>query len=313
MMEFARKNGLQVDPGMATDRLVPRLVTEFTKNFFGSRAQSRTRMEAIVNHISSDPANASAFFKRIVGDVAPEELTKIGARATNALFRIAGRGSKSVADDVIKKAAGAGTPAESAAMIFSNPAALKLARSRMTKQEFEALKQSNIQGMISSASQATGKTGAIIDGEALKQSIAASRSSLNKHYGKETVDRLENLAVYAKAHNGIPLQFAESPITATAAITTAIAGTGVAGASTAIDPTGIAAPTVVAGTLAAAWIFNPRGLAGRWLTTGLVPKSAKVRAGIEAAASLGFRSKATESGLPQSGIDLAQELGGFGP
>ena len=317
LVEFARKEGLQVDPGAATDRIVPKLISEFTKNFFGSRVQSRTKMEAIVNHISSDPGNVQAFFKRIIGDVAPEQITKLNAKVNGALFRIAGK-SRSAADESLRAAASTRAPIEAAEIIFKDPAALSLAKSRMTKSEFQALSQANIQNIVAKSSTSTGKTGAIIDGDVLSREIASNRTVLDKHYGKDVIDRLENLAVYAKAHNGIPVQFAEAPVTAGSFLNTAIAGGGLAGASTAIDPTGIGAATVAAGSLAAAWIFNPRGLAGIWLTTGLVPESIARRVGAEVATSLGVRSGLTgpaeNFGKPAVGraVDLASQLGGFG-
>lgn len=285
--EFARRNDLYIDPGQVTDRIIPQFITNMTKNFFGSRLQSRKKMQALVNHISADPLNEDAFFKHIFDAMPLEKLALKNTVTAGVVSRVASAlpNRKSEAAQTIMLAAGK-TGGEAAEILFTHPAALALFRREATKKEFGDLTQAHLQNMIQrSATQVGDDARLVIDGNLLLQQIKSTRPALEKYYPKQVLDRLENFAVYVKAHRPIPVQLSEAPmITPQSTLVNAILG---GGAIT--DPTGVSAALIGLSTAFASHLFNSRSPISKWLTTGLMPKGWGKRFSAEAAANFAVR------------------------
>jgi hypothetical protein len=285
--EFARRENLHIDVGQVTDRIIPQFITNMTKNFFGSRLQSRKKMQAIVNHISADPLNVNAFFKKIFDAMPLEKLAAINTATAGVVSRVASKvaSTKSEAAQTVMLAAGK-TAGEAAEILFTHPAALALFRREATKKEFGDLTQAHLQNMIQrSATQVGDDARLVIDGDLLIQQIKSTRPALEKYYPKQLIDRLENFAVYVKAHRPIAVQLSDAPmITPQSTLINAMLG---GGAIT--DPTGVSAGVIALSTAFASHIFNSRSPISKWLTTGLMPKGWGKRFSAEAAANFAVR------------------------
>ena len=282
--EFARRNDLHIDVGQVTDRIIPQFITNMTKNFFGSRLQSRKKMQAIVNHISADPLNVDAFFKKIIDDVPLEKLAAINTATAGVVSAVASKV--------------ASRKSEAAEILFTHPAALALFRREATKKEFGDLTQAHLQNMIQrSATQVGDEARLVVDGDLLIQQIKSTRPALEKYYPKQVLDRLENFAVYAKAHRPIAAQLSEAPlITPKTTLVNAMLGTGAI-----IDPSGTSLSMIGLSTAFASHIFNSRSPISKWLTTGLMPKGWGKRFSAEAAANFAVREDYQKRAEPTLG------------
>lgn len=224
LLKFARKEGLQIDPGAATDKLVPKVVSTFAKGFLGSRPFATRQIRAIANHISADPTNASSFVNRAIAAVTPASI-KSSATFTRPLTNI------------IQKATTVVGP----------------------------------------------KRAVIVDGDILASEIRSRRKALAGKFGEGVISRLENFAVYAKAHPEAPLFLAQDPIFSRQSLIV----NAIVFPSIALDPTQASTVAFSLGTLLSSQIFNSRSVVSRWLTTGVPPTG---MAALGVPSSFGIRS-----------------------
>ena len=295
LLEFAKKEGLQLDPGAVADKTVPKLITDFARQFLFSRSTSLKQLRAIANHMSADPSEAGTLAKQIAGDFSPDALTRMNNQVMAALARI---GGKKGAPKMLEIAGKSTAPGAGAEILFRDIESLTKFRQLATGAEWQAMLQSHTANMIERAA-TTGANGArVIDGAMLAKELANNAEALKKFYPKGVIERLQNLAVYVKAHAGVPANLAESELLNPASMgTTAIAG----GVGMALDPFGVGGTTVALSTALALQVYNSRSFVSRWLTTGLVPKSAVARGVADAAANVGVRNVLGE------GVGLASD------
>ncbi len=147
-------------------------------------------------------------------------------------------------------------------------------KKNLSPEEWDELLSFNLENLLSNA--ADSRTRAL-NGVALWNRVGPSgtlREMLETYYPKQTVEALENLALYAKAHSSFLREMADSSgasLISGASTVGQVLGAG--GAVLAGEP--ITALTVMGATVSAPALANsmlkPNGLVNRWLTTGLMP------------------------------------------
>lgn len=282
-MSFIRSEGLPLDPGKITGETIPKVLSTFARNFAGSAAQSRAKMRSIVELISSNPENGKAVIRHILKE--GPGLPRAGATGQflldtqKAVVAMGGR-LKGRATKQMQKAFGADDAGKAAEIIFRDAATAAQAKANMTRKAWNNLVTSHIDNMIKRSS-----VDGIIDGDILGGIIRENRTNLSQFYPKDLLSRLENLAIYAKAHKSVPAEILESEFLNPKAAATNLALGGVA----MVDPTQVSMGVIGLSTIFASQMFNPNSILSKWLTTGLMPKSVLTKLGAEVLANVATR------------------------
>jgi len=279
LIEFARKEKIDLDPGLAANKLVPKVVSNFIKGFFGSRLVSQAKQRRITRHITADSSDGQAFFQNVIGKADHAKILDMNRQAAAALVRLAGKSNSPVIRGIANQSAEDGLTA-----LMSNGRAAAIARSKLGVDEFNGMVRAHLQNMMKRSSKSIEGVGLVIDGGLLKRELDQVVNVLSRHVdgGKSLINRLEGLAVYAKAHGEVPIASQEALINTAAALQSAAGGALIGGATAglAVDPLGIAGGAAAA-TSAFAWqMFNPNSVVSKWLTTGLVPKVGGLASGL---------------------------------
>jgi hypothetical protein len=328
VMAFARKNalavtkeGLALDPGRITGSAIPKMISTFARGFFGSTVQSRAKLRAIAEHISSDPETTKGLFRVILKE-GPGMFPAGGrgqflADAQEVVVGVARRLGKKATPLMKRAAEQAGDAGKAAEFIFRDAATATQAKANMTRKQWNNLVTSHVADMVERAS----KDG-IIDGDVLGSILKANRTNLSQFYPRGLLDRLQNLAVYSKAHKGVLEEVLETPFLNQRAFRTNIISGAVAGTTLAAgaDPTGVSASVIGLSTILASQVFNPNSITSKWLTTGLIPKNVAAKVAADVAANVLAREAigdvVTDTGVTEAVREgdprpLQDRVGGF--
>ncbi len=312
VVDFARREGLALDPGSITGSAIPKMISTFAKGFFGSTVQSRSKLKLIAKLISANPEDGSAIIHHIMkegpGALPPGGAGRFLAETQEAVVAAA-RGVRGKVAPVLQKAAKETDAGKAADLIFMNAAATRQLKSRMTKKEWGNFVTSHIDNMIKRST----KEG-VIDGDTLGALIRENRTNLSQFYPGGVLDRLENLAVYAKAHRGVLKELEEAPFLGAQTFRTNIIASALTGGSlvAGADPTGVSASVIGLSTILASQVFNPNSVTSKWLTTGLVPKNVVAALAAEFAANVAVRGEIGED-VTGAGVTEAVREGTTAP